>query len=145
MIFALYGFLGWAFFILLKEIKQQGAAIAGRQTPGIIITIDQEQDKSGTRHFSSPNLIIGRDPGSDIILNDDTASTRHAQITYHHNQWWITDLASTNGTFLNGALVKMPTVITSGDKIRCGNKTLLVTFSSDVYVSPTKRLEKSND
>jgi pSer/pThr/pTyr-binding forkhead associated (FHA) protein len=56
----------------------------------------------------------------------------------------VQDLASTNGTLLNDAIISMPTVITSGDEIKCGKARLLVNISVDVFVSPTIRVEKEN-
>lgn len=74
------------------------------------------------RYFSQAEISIGRDPGCDIPIFDETISARHAQLTYHHNQWWLEDLTSTNGTRLNAARITTPTVITSGDEIQCGNE-----------------------
>ena len=132
MAFALYGFLGWALYFLWRDIQRQGTLISRREIPGIKLSVEPAQEDARVeRYFSKPQIVLGRDPGCDIPLTDDTVSTRHAQLAYHHNQWWLTDLASTNGTFINGAAVNMPTVITSGDEIRCGKVLLSVDLSSD--------------
>ena len=145
MALALYSFLGWAVYLLWRDVNKQGHTIAGRRVPNIGITIQPAKGSQIERHFSQPEIIIGRDPGCDIpIKGDDTISTRHAQLSYHHGQWWIQDLASTNGTFLNQSQLNMPTVITSGDEIQCGNGRLLVNISVDIFVSPTIRREKDN-
>lgn len=145
MALALYSFLGWTIYLLWRDINNQGHAIAGRRVPNIGITIQPSNGTQIERHFSQPEIIMGRDPGCDIpIKGDDTISTRHAQLTYHHGQWWIQDLASTNGTSLNEAQLTMPTVITSGDEIKCGNTRLFVNISVDIFVSPTVKLEKDN-
>ncbi len=143
MALALYAFLGWAIFLLWKEIQQQGNSLARRRVPGINLTIDLGQGPEVMKHFSQPEITLGRDPGCDIPLTGDTVSTRHAQLTYHHNQWWVNDLSSTNGTYLNGAAISMPTVITSGDEIKCGAAHLIVSFATDTFLSPTRRMEKS--
>ncbi|MCC6259804.1 MAG: FHA domain-containing protein [Anaerolineales bacterium] len=145
MAIALYSFLGWAVYLLWREINKQGYALANRRVPNIGITIQSAHSPQIERHFSQPEIILGRDPGCDIPLKgDDTISTRHAQISYHHGQWWAQDLASTNGTSLNQLPLTTPTVLTSGDEIRCGNSRLLVNISVDVFVSPTIKLEKDN-
>ncbi|MBK6645972.1 MAG: FHA domain-containing protein [Anaerolineales bacterium] len=77
-------------------------------------------------------------------LSNDTVSARHAHLIYHHNQWWIEDLASTNGTKLNDTPVSIPTVITSGDELQCGGISLSVSLSENVVIEPTQRLEKRN-
>ena len=134
MALALYSFLGWAVYLLWRDVNKQGNTIAGRRVPNIGITVQPANGSQIERHFSQPEIIIGRDPGCDIpIKGDDTISTRHAQLSYHHSQWWIQDLASTNGTFLNQSQLNMPTVITSGDEIQCGNGKLLVNISVDSY------------
>jgi pSer/pThr/pTyr-binding forkhead associated (FHA) protein len=145
MALALYSFLGWAIYLLWRDINNQGNAIAGRRVPNIGITIQPASGTQIERHFSQPEIIMGRDPGCDIpIKGDDTISTRHAQLTYHHGQWWIQDLASTNGTSLNQVQLTMPTVITSGDEIKCGNTRLFVNISVDIFVSPTVKVERDN-
>lgn len=46
-------------------------------------------------------LKIGRHDGNDIILNNDTFISRyHAQLRIQENQWWLEDLQSTNGTYI---------------------------------------------
>jgi len=138
---ALYGFLGWALYTLWRDIQKQGYALANRRVPGISFLI-QQGDSSSYKHFAQREITLGRDPACDLPLEDETVSTRHAHLTYHHGQWWLEDLASTNGTMLNETMVNMPTVITSGDDIQCGAAHLSVTLSPDVLVSPTQKLER---
>jgi pSer/pThr/pTyr-binding forkhead associated (FHA) protein len=142
LVIALYGFLGWALLILWWEIRRQGGALANRRVPNINLTIRHGQSPSIAKNFTQPSITLGRDPGCDIPLIDDTVSTRHAQLTYHHNQWWLEDLSSTNGTILNQIIITMPTVLTAGDEIRCGDTRLTVNLSTNTPVSPTQKLEK---
>lgn len=142
---ALFVFLGWSLFFLYREVNRQSFSLANRRIPGISLTVKQEAGPSSYKYFSQPEVILGRDPGCDIPLMDDTVSTRHAQLTYHHNQWWLEDLASTNGTTLNGTPVNMPTVITSGDEFRCGSTRLAVSLSENVVIEPTQRIGKKNE
>jgi len=139
---ALYGFLGWALFILWRDIQKQGIFLANRRIPSINLMIYHGQTAPIIKNFNQSEITLGRDPGCDIPLLEETASTRHAQLTYHHNQWWLEDLQSTNGTILNQTAVTMPTVLTAGDEIQCGNTRLTVNLSTNTLVSPTQRLEK---
>lgn len=139
---ALFGFLGWALVFLYREVNKQGISLAGRRVPGISVLIRYERGKPTLKYFSQPEIILGRDPGCDVPLIDDTVSTRHAQLIYHHGQWWLEDLASTNGTTLNETPVSMPTVITSGDEIKCGSTRLIISLSGNVINEPTERLSK---
>lgn len=48
-------------------------------------------------------IVMGRDAGCDIVVNDISASRRHAELRRdQHGQWIVTDLDSTNGTMVNG-------------------------------------------
>jgi hypothetical protein len=49
-----------------------------------------------------PVATIGQGPQNDIILDDDTVSTRHARLEYADGGWRLTDLQSKNGTYVNG-------------------------------------------
>jgi pSer/pThr/pTyr-binding forkhead associated (FHA) protein len=142
---ALYGFLGWALLFLWREVQKQSISLATRRVPGISLTVRYGSETPLLKYFAQPEITLGRDPGCDIPLMDDTVSTRHAQLTYHHGQWWLADLSSMNGTILNETTVNMPTVITSGDEIVCGSTSLVVTLSANVLIEPTQRLEKKND
>lgn len=139
---ALYGFLGWALFVLWREIRRQGITLANRRAPNINLSIRHGLSAPIAKNFTQPAITIGRDPGCDIPLLDDAVSTRHAQLTHHHNQWWVEDLSSTNGTTLNQTTITMPTVLTAGDEIQCGSTRLIVNLSTNIMVSPTQRLEK---
>jgi len=141
---ALYGFLGWALITLWREIQRQSYSLATRRTPGISLSLRDGRAAPVTRHFTQPDITLGREPGCDISLTDDTVSTRHAVLKYHHGQWWLEDLASMNGTTLNDIAVTMPTVLTSGDEIQCGRTRLTVGLSTGAFVSPTQRLEKQS-
>jgi pSer/pThr/pTyr-binding forkhead associated (FHA) protein len=115
----LYGFLGLAFYIIWRDLKNQGELLIARQP--IPITLTTELDSPPlTRHYSSPEIILGREPACDFPINDQTVSSQHARLSYHQNQWWLEDLASTNGTLLNDEPVTTPVVITHGDVLRLG-------------------------
>jgi pSer/pThr/pTyr-binding forkhead associated (FHA) protein len=140
--FALFGFLGWALVSLWRDVRRQGVVLTNRRVTAINLTIRHSDAAPTVTNFTQPEITLGRDPGCDIPLFDDTVSTRHAQLTYHHNQWWVEDLMSTNGTTLNQIAVTMPTVLTAGDEIQCGDTRLTVNLSTNTVVSPTQKLEK---
>lgn len=139
---ALYSFLGWALYTLWQDVKKQGRSLANRRVTGISLSVHRESETPVQKYFFQSEIILGRDPVCDLFLDDDTVSTRHAQLSYHHNQWWLTDLNSTNGTLLNETRVNMPTVITSGDEIACGSAQIFVIISPDTVVPPTQKVER---
>ncbi len=105
--------------------------------------VKQAGGATSMRYFSQAEITVGRDPGCDIPLLDETVSARHAHLTYHHGQWWLEDLTSTNGTKLNDLRITTPTVITSGDEIRCGSIGLSISLSENVVIEPTQRIKKT--
>jgi pSer/pThr/pTyr-binding forkhead associated (FHA) protein len=69
--------------------------------------------------------VIGRDPNSDIFIEDIEVSKKHLAITRKGNTFQIEDQNSTNGTFLNGKKLKKPTAIKNGDLISLGKNNVL--------------------
>src|SRR6266498_4024995 len=118
---ALYAFLGWALWTLLQELKQHGDKLAIQKKPAITLHISIEEGKASTRRFSQPEVMIGRDPNCDLSMMDEALSAHHARLAHHHGQWWLEDLNSTNGTFLNREKLTTPAVVITGDKFKCGN------------------------
>jgi pSer/pThr/pTyr-binding forkhead associated (FHA) protein len=119
MILALYGFLGWALYLLWRDFKRQSEAVSARQ-PIPLTLIEQNLENPRQLNFKKADIFLGRDPTNDVCLNDKTVSSQHARLAYHHNQWWVEDLGSMNGTYLNQEIISAPTVITNGDQLRCG-------------------------
>ncbi|WP_041274552.1 FhaA domain-containing protein [Desulforamulus reducens] len=67
---------------------------------------------------------IGRRDTCDIVLNDSSISRRHAQIEKKNNRFCLSDLNSTNGTYVNGIPIDR-TELTTGDVITLGNTVLV--------------------
>jgi hypothetical protein len=70
-------------------------------------------------------LLVGRDPACDIVLGDMTVSRRHLRLLFSDGVWSLRDLDSTNGTSVNGSLVKR-CQLRPGDQLRLGDEILLV-------------------
>ena len=77
--------------------------------------------QQGVSVHVEPTINLGRAADSTLLLDDDYASARHAQLVQQDpSTWVITDLQSTNGTYVNGKLVTEPTKVTVGDVVRIG-------------------------
>jgi len=70
--------------------------------------------------IDKPVLVLGRGAGSDILLEDQEVSRRHAEIRFADGQVSITDADSMNGTFVNGMRIQGVQVLLPGDEIRVG-------------------------
>ncbi|HWH15520.1 MAG TPA: FHA domain-containing protein, partial [Miltoncostaeaceae bacterium] len=65
-------------------------------------------------------VVIGREEGTDLVLDDSQASRRHAEVTGSSGSWSVRDLGSTNGTFVNGTRLTGEQALRPGDEIRIG-------------------------
>ena len=65
-------------------------------------------------------LTIGRSNESGLVIRDDYTSTHHARLMLWNDQWVIQDLDSTNGTFLDGSRVTLPTPVPLGTPVTIG-------------------------
>jgi pSer/pThr/pTyr-binding forkhead associated (FHA) protein len=76
---------------------------------------------AGTRvTLDSRPIMLGRADDSTLVLDDDYASTRHARLSLQGEEWYVEDLGSTNGTYLDRAKVSAPTRVPLGVPIRIG-------------------------
>ncbi|SDF52543.1 FHA domain-containing protein [Blastococcus fimeti] len=69
-------------------------------------------------------ILVGRADDSTLVLTDDFASSRHARLTNRGGQWYVEDLGSTNGTYLDQQRVQGPLLINPGQPIRIGQTAL---------------------
>lgn len=129
---SLYAFLGWALITIWRELRIQGQLISSPVIPGMTLT-PMEIGQGEPVSLETGEAVIGRSSNSDYSIPDETVSARHARLSYHHNQWWAEDLKSTNGTYLNDERVSVPTVVVSGDELRCGQVRLLISIDEKAH------------
>jgi pSer/pThr/pTyr-binding forkhead associated (FHA) protein len=76
---------------------------------------------AGTRlTLGEAPITIGRAEDCTLVITDDYASARHARLVPRDAQWYLEDLGSTNGTYLDRAKVSAPTPVPLGVPIRIG-------------------------
>lgn len=66
------------------------------------------------------SVTIGRAPECELRIDDTYASQQHARVFGKGGSWYVEDLGSTNGTFVNEQRLAAPAMLTNGDKIRVG-------------------------
>jgi hypothetical protein len=76
-------------------------------------------------------VLIGRIHACDLVIADPTVSTRHAFLGHVEGRWFLRDLGTTNGTFVNGARVIDEIEVAPGDELGIGS-------SSFVLVAPQR-------
>ena len=126
---SLYAFLGFIILTLWKDLGKTDKNTGGcLQT---LITIkDISRDK--IQNFRDKEIFIGRDVSTQIRFeHDEAVSNIHARIFHKEEFWWVEDLQSTNGTFLNEDPIITPAIIVSGDRITCGKTTIEIIMNND--------------
>jgi len=130
---SLYAFLGWALWLLWQRLRLQARSLAEAPFPSLTLRLaEAPSDPSAETNFvfTRPEIIVGRQSGSDLHLEDGTISARHARLTYHQGQWWIEDLRSKNGVYLNQERISSQMVLASGDELRFGGVAFQVHVAS---------------
>ncbi|MBN1769907.1 MAG: GGDEF domain-containing protein [Deltaproteobacteria bacterium] len=77
----------------------------------------------GKRIAIAGTVVLGRDPGCDVVLNDGGVSWRHARIEDRGDAWGVVDLGSTNGTVVRGQQAR-DTILAAGDTVMLGRTVL---------------------
>ena len=103
-----------------------------RHGEGAVLKLGDGDPRSSETVKIGDSLTIGRDPGNDIPLDDDKASREHASVRQAEGQYTLSDLHSSNGTFVNGVRITEPAVLRDNDEIRVGNHTLTFHSIEDV-------------
>lgn len=110
-----------------KKPKLEPKTESLESLPSVIAMLFRDMGNGQYKHFdiTKKRVSIGRSRENDIVIDDDaTTGRQHAQISFRHGKFWIHDLASTNGTFVNGEKIEKHDLI-EGDEIQIGKTTFI--------------------
>lgn len=109
-----------------QPAAKPGASAKARQRPkSVVVTEDGGQPR--TYPLSEDEaLTIGRAETCQIVLKDTYVSQAHTRIFAKEGSWYVEDLGSTNGTYLNRAKVGEASPLTPGDEVRLGKTVIEV-------------------
>lgn len=80
------------------------------------------EQSNGSRTPIQGSCTIGRLPSNQIVLAEERVSRRHALINaQEEGEFWLVDLGSGNGTYLNGRRLVQPTLLRDGDRVEIGS------------------------
>jgi pSer/pThr/pTyr-binding forkhead associated (FHA) protein len=112
--------------VRVHPLIRHGVALFGsppREPWGRFVQIIPSGGYRDVRHLSGEEIVLGREEG-DIVFRDDAfMSRRHAAVTWDGKKAQITDLGSSNGTFVR---ITGPTAIKNGDHVRMGDQLLRI-------------------
>lgn len=70
--------------------------------------------------LTTSSILIGRAPSCTLVLDDDYSSSRHARIFPQHGGWFVEDLGSTNGTYVDEQRISQVVPLGPGTRVRIG-------------------------
>lgn len=97
---------------------------------GPVLVVRKGPEVGERFYLDRPRLTIGRDPGSDIFLNDITVSRAHAVLDVSPTEVSVTDAGSLNGVYVNGETVDR-TVLRDGDQLQIGRFQMVFLYGGD--------------
>ena len=95
------------------------------RNPDYFLEIIEGPDKGQKVSLQDADVIIGRHGQCDLVLHDLEVSRRHVKLASGENGWWLDDLGSTNGSFVNGQRITHQTAA-PGDRIQIGQSVLVI-------------------
>ncbi|MBT1171981.1 FHA domain-containing protein [Bifidobacterium sp. MA2] len=117
-----------------RPLTQEDLETISRLSPGTALLISTRGAVSGSRYLLDEDEVsVGRDPKSDILLDDSTVSRAHAVFRRTGGVFSVVDAGSLNGTYVNRQRVDQA-VLKNGDEIMIG-KFRLVFFTQSAIVA----------
>jgi hypothetical protein len=104
-------------------IGQTGAPTASAAPVATRLVITEGAREGMEMPLGGGPITIGRSSESNVVIRDDYTSTNHARLDLQGSAWVLTDLGSTNGTFVNGQKVTTPTTVAERTPITIGTTT----------------------
>ena len=96
------------------------------------IVISEKGGAERREIFDKSEVNVGRVQGNDLMLPKGNVSKKHARLLFRDGRFIVTDLKSTNGTYVNGRKIAQATIVREGDKIYVGDFVLRVEQSGSV-------------
>ena len=108
-----------------REIIADGAVGDVEWTASAILVVKRGPNAGSRFPLHQSVTSAGRDPRSDIFLDEVTVSRRHAEFRSERGELHVVDIGSLNGTYVNGQLIDSA-VLTDGDEIQMGKFRLVL-------------------
>ena len=101
----------------LRSAAREGSSVIGR----LVVLASPGGEPASGRSFDLDTITsLGRDVNNAIVIDDPFASAEHAVLTFRGRGWYVEDLGSTNGTYVNGRPVTAISPLGYGDELAIG-------------------------
>src|SRR5277367_1411680 len=100
------------------------------------IIISEKGGSERKETFDKSEINVGRVQGNDLLLPKGNVSKHHARLLFRDGRFIVTDLKSTNGTYVNGRKIAQATIVREGDKIYIGDFVLRLDAGSGGDAAP---------
>jgi len=118
----------------VDEVRESIARAQRKQAA--LVVLQGSESEIGTHVMLDRSITIGRDPKTELPLQDEGISRRHCRIAFDKDKgaFYIEDLGSTNGTLLNGKRLQAQKKLEAGDRIYLGACVVKFTYSDALEV-----------
>jgi len=116
----LYFFLFGVARALIRDLRQAAREPGTEIGRLVVVTSPSGEPAAGSSIGLDAITTLGRDVNNAIVVDDQFASAAHAVLTFRGRTWYVEDLKSTNGTFVNGVQVEGVSPIGYGDELQLG-------------------------
>ena len=108
-----------------------------------VIIVHEKGGAERREVFDTAELTVGRVQGNELMLPKGNVSKRHARLLYRDGRFIVTDLNSTNGTYVNRRKITQATIVREGDRIYIGDFVLRIESGSGGQAAPEERIGPS--
>lgn len=122
LVVLLYLFLFSLVLLIQRELRAESAPRRAGSPRSRLIVVEPGTSSRppGQAVALEPVTRVGRTRENTLVLDDEFVSSSHALVLLRDGRWWVRDQGSTNGTLVNGGVIKNETPLRNGDELQVG-------------------------
>ena len=116
----LYLFLFFVVRVLVRDLRAAAREPEAELGRLLVVASPGGEPRAGSVFALDAITTIGRDVNNTIVVDDPFASAEHTALTFRGRAWYVEDMGSTNGTYVNGGQIDGVAPIGYGDELQVG-------------------------